>query len=74
MFPRDLGETEKSLKYYLESIEQAKRINYIFHLSWVYMDMSNMYLRKKDTANAYKTYVLFKLYSDSLLKKSSSRG
>ena len=29
---RDMGETEKSLKYYQKSIEQAKKINYIFHL------------------------------------------
>ena len=71
---RDLGETEKSLKYYLESIEQAKTINNIFHLSWVYKDMSDMYLRLRDTSNAYKTYVLFKLYSDSLLKKNSMEG
>jgi tetratricopeptide (TPR) repeat protein len=71
---RDLGETEKSLKYYLESIEQAKTVNNIFHLSWVYKDMSDMYLRLRDTSNAYKTYVLFKLYSDSLLKKNSMEG
>ena len=51
---RDLGEPEKSLKYYLESIEQAKRINYIFHLSWVYKDMSDMYLGMRDTSKAYK--------------------
>jgi tetratricopeptide (TPR) repeat protein len=71
---RDLGEPDKSLKYYLESIEQAKRINYIFHLSWVYKDMSEMYLRLRDTSNAYKYYVLFKQFSDSLLKKTSSEG
>jgi tetratricopeptide (TPR) repeat protein len=71
---RDLGENEKSLKYYLESIEQAKAINYIFHLSWVYKDMSDLYLREKDTSNAYKYYVLFKLYSDSLLMKRSNEG
>jgi tetratricopeptide (TPR) repeat protein len=71
---RDIGETEKSLKYYLESIQQAKAINYIFHLSWVYKDMSDMYLIRRDTSNAYKNYVLFKQYSDSLLKKTSSEG
>jgi len=71
---RDLGETKKSLKYYLESIEEAKTINYIFHLSWVYKDMSDMYLRLRDTSNAYKNYVLFKLYNDSIVKKSSSEG
>ncbi len=71
---RDLDEPEKSLKYYLESIEQAKKVSYIFHLSWVYKDMSDMYLGLKDTSNAYKYYVLYKQFSDSLLKKSSSEG
>jgi LytS/YehU family sensor histidine kinase len=33
-----------------------------------------MYLRRKDTSNAYQTYVLYKLYSDSLLKKRNSEG
>jgi hypothetical protein len=71
---RDLGETQKSLKFYLESIEQAKTINYIFHLSWVYKDMSDLYLRLRDTSNAFKNYVLFKQFSDSILKKTSSEG
>jgi LytS/YehU family sensor histidine kinase len=36
--------------------------------------MSEMYLRQKDTANAYKTYVLFKKYSDSYILKTNSQG
>ena len=32
-----------------------------------------MYLRKRDTSNAFKTYVLYKQYSDSLLKKIKYR-
>jgi LytS/YehU family sensor histidine kinase len=38
------------------------------------MDMSDMYLSLKDTANAYKSYVLFKKYSDSNIKKENSQG
>jgi tetratricopeptide (TPR) repeat protein len=71
---RDLGDNEKSIKYYVQSIDHAKKGNVIFHLSWVYKDISDMYLGMKDSSNAYKNYVLFKLYSDSLLKKSSSQG
>ncbi|HNW57716.1 MAG TPA: tetratricopeptide repeat protein [Bacteroidales bacterium] len=68
---RDLGNTEKSLEYYNKSIEQSKKVEDVYNLYWVYQDMSEMYIRKKDTANAYLSYVLFKKYSDSYLKASS---
>ncbi len=71
---RDMGDVENSLKYYLESIEQAKMGNDIYDLQWVYGDMSEMYLRKKDTANAYLSFVLFKKYSDSWLKSTNLEG
>jgi tetratricopeptide (TPR) repeat protein len=71
---RDLGDNEKSIKYYQESIEQAKMGDVIFHLSWVYKDMSDMYLGMKDTSNAFKSFVLHKLYNDSVMKKTSSQG
>ena len=71
---RDMNEVEKSLKYYLKAIEVAKKGNDIYDLSWVYEDMSEMYIRKRDTANAYLSYVQFKKYSDSLLKTSNTQG
>lgn len=71
---RDLGDPENSLKYYKRSIEQANLGNDVYSLSWVYQDMSEMYLRQKDTSNAYKTYVLFKKYSDSFILKTNSQG
>ncbi len=71
---RDLGETEKSIMYYRQSIEQAKMGKVIFHLSWVYKDVSDMYLRMGDSSNAYKNYVLYKIYSDSLLKIRNNQG
>jgi tetratricopeptide (TPR) repeat protein len=71
---RDMGDIENSLKNYRSSIENAKIADDIYDLSWVHMDMSEMYLRKKDTSNAYLSYVLFKKYSDSLMKSSSSQG
>ena len=57
---RDMGETEKSIQYYLKSIDLAKLDEDVYDLSWVYEDMSQMYLRKSDTSNAFKSYVLFK--------------
>jgi tetratricopeptide (TPR) repeat protein len=71
---RDIGKTDLSLHYYLKSIDQAKRIEDIYNLTWVYQDMSDMYLSKRDTSNAYKTFVLFKKYSDSQIKTSNIQG
>ena len=71
---RDMGVESTSLKYYLKSIEQAKLGKDIYNLSWVYHDLSELYLMKKDTSDAYKSYVLFKTYSDSLLKTNSTEG
>lgn len=71
---RDLGDNDLSLIYYKKSIEQSEKVEDIYNLSWVYQDMSEMYLRMKDTANAYLTFVLFKKYSDSNVKKSNIAG
>ena len=71
---RDLGETEKAMNNYRKSIEQAKITNDLYNLQWVYMDMSEMYLRKRDTSNAYQTFVLYKKYSDEQIKQSTTKG
>jgi tetratricopeptide (TPR) repeat protein len=71
---RDKGMTELSLKYYAKSIEQANRDKDLSSVYWVYLDMSDMYLQKKDTSNAFKNYVLYKKYSDFYLKKSNTQG
>ena len=71
---RDMGENEKSLNNYLKAIEQAELGEEVRELEWVYADMSEMYLRKRDTSNAYKSYVLFKKYSDELIKGKSKQG
>jgi len=71
---RDMGDTEKSIKNYHNSIDLAKLCNDFLCLSWVYKDMSEMYLGKKDTANAYKSYVFFKKYSDAQLKMTNTQG
>jgi tetratricopeptide (TPR) repeat protein len=71
---RDMGLTELSLKYYAKAIEQAKLDNNFNSVFWVYLDMSDMYLQKKDTSNAFKNYVIYKKYSDLYLKISNTQG
>jgi len=64
---RDLGDTERSITYYKKAIEQAEPIKDWYSLEWVYKDMSDMYLRLKDTAMAFRTFILHKQFNDSLL-------
>ena len=71
---RDMGMTELSLKFYAKAIEQAKLDNNFNSVYWVYLDMSDMYLQKKDTSNAFKNYIIYKKYSDIYLKQSNSQG
>jgi len=70
----DLRKPEKAIEYYKKGIEQAKKVNDIYELWWIYRDMSYMYLQLKDTSNAYRNYVLFKKYSDIYISKGSSEG
>jgi len=71
---RDLGNSENAINFYQKAIDQAKKVNDMFNLQWIYMDMSNMYLMLEDTANAYLTYVQFKKYSDKWIKSENIRG
>jgi len=71
---RDLGEKEKSLRYYQKSIEQGKQNNDVYNLQWVYMDMSEMYIRLKDTANAYLSYKKYKEFSDQYITRANTKG
>lgn len=71
---RDLGDNELALKFYQKSLEQARMIDELYTLSWVYKDMSDLYLSKGDTSRAFKAYVLHKQFSDSVLTKSNIQG
>jgi len=71
---RDLGNYEKALGYYRKAIEQAEIVKDWYNSQWVYMDMSNMYLSRGDTANAYINYVLYKKYSDDYIKTETAKG
>ncbi len=70
----DLRKPEKAIAYYKKGIDQAKKVNDIYELWWIYRDMSNMYLQLKDTSNAYRNFVLFKKYSDIYISKGNSEG
>jgi tetratricopeptide (TPR) repeat protein len=71
---RDLDNPEKAIAYYQKAIDQAKMDKDWYDLQWIYMDMSNMYLRSGDTSNAFNSYVLYKKFSDSWIKSEASRG
>ena len=71
---RDMGKYDQSLKYYNKSIDYASQIEDIYNLSWVYDDMSQLYLMLQDTSKAFKSFVLFKKFSDALIKKSTVQG
>ncbi len=71
---RDMGEIKSALKNYQLSIEQAQIINDLYDLQWVYNDMSELFLRQRDTSRAFQAFVKFKKYSDEQIKKSSTEG
>jgi tetratricopeptide (TPR) repeat protein len=71
---RDLGNKELALKNYSLAIDQAKKINDWYNLSWVYKDMSYMFLQERDTSKAYNAFVSFKQFSDSSILIKSMQG
>ncbi len=71
---RDLENPEKAIEYYQKAIDQAKMVNDWYNLQWIYLDMSNMYLKSNDTSNAYISYVLYKKFSDEWIKSETIKG
>ena len=71
---RDLGDFNRALKFYDKSLQMAKSDNDWYTLSWIYKDRSDLYLVIKDTAGAYKSYVRYKQFNDSLLAQRSTLG
>jgi tetratricopeptide (TPR) repeat protein len=71
---RDLGNHGKAIKYYQQSIEQANKVSDWYTLSWVYNDMHQLYLAERDTINAFKSFVLFKQFNDSVIIRRNSQG
>jgi tetratricopeptide (TPR) repeat protein len=71
---RDIDKPDLAIKYYKLSIEQSKIIDYVYNLSWVYLDMSQMYLTRGDTAKAYTAFVKHKEYNDKILTSSGTQG
>ena len=71
---RDLKKYAQAINFYEKSISQAKKVHDWYDLQWVYQDMSKLYISIGDTSKAYVNYVLYKQYSDSLIKRSSIQG
>jgi tetratricopeptide (TPR) repeat protein len=71
---RDMGEHQEALKYYNKSLSHAQKIKDWYTISWVNKDMSDLYLGKGDTSNAFLAYVLYKQYNDSLQAKKNITG
>ncbi len=71
---RDLGDIEKAIQNYRKALDQASLGKDLYAMQWINKDMSEMYLRQGDTVNAYKSFVLFKKYSDDNILKNSYEG
>lgn len=63
---RDLGDDSSALIYYKKSIEISEQIRDYYNLSWVYQDMSSMFVRKGQYEQAYNYYTLYKTFNDSV--------
>ncbi|MBN2632636.1 MAG: histidine kinase [Bacteroidales bacterium] len=71
---RDKGDTQRALQFYEKSLQQAEMIDDWYSLSWVYKDITDLYLSKSDTSKAFKTFVLHKQFSDSVLTRENILG
>lgn len=71
---RDLGKLDLALMNYIKALDKAKKINDWYNLSWIYKDLSDLYLGIKDTGNAYIYFVQHKYYSDSLIISKNTKG
>jgi len=63
---RDKKEYKKAIKYYKESIKYSMEGKDWYNLSWLYKDISDMFIDLDDYPKAYENFVLHKQYSDSL--------
>jgi LytS/YehU family sensor histidine kinase len=52
----------------------ATKVNDLYNLQWVYLDISNLYLKLGDTSKAFNSYVKHKKFSDQYLIKSNTQG
>ncbi|NSW94666.1 MAG: histidine kinase [Bacteroidales bacterium] len=71
---RDLKKYQSALKYYQEAIKYGIKSNSLYDLQWIYLDMSNLFLRNADTANAYLSYVQYKKYYDAFVTNQNIQG
>ena len=71
---RDQGYINWSVSYYDKAIEMAKKVRDWYSLDWIYLDLTNIYLKRGDTTRAYNNFVLHKIFSDSLQITMNIKG
>jgi len=71
---RDKKEFSMAEKYYQKSIDNALDDRNKDNLRWIHQDISDMYVTMGDYKKAYKHYVQFKQYSDSLNNMKFEKG
>ena len=71
---RDKKEYKKAIKYYKESIKYSQEAKDWYNLSWLYKDISDMFIDLNDYPKAYDNFVLHKQYSDSLEMSKFNTG
>lgn len=71
---RDLNKFERAISFYQKAIDYGLKSNSLYDLQWIYLDMSNLYLRNADTSNAYKSFVQYKKYYDAYVTNQNIRG
>ncbi len=63
---RDKKDLLKARENYDKAISFALQGRHKYSLSWIYKDMSIMYVRNRNFENAYNYYALYTAYNDSL--------
>jgi tetratricopeptide (TPR) repeat protein len=71
---RDMGEYDLAKKFYERSVYVARVVSDYYTLGWVSDDINKLYLLQKDTTSAYRYYVLFKEYNDTVQLRKSNQG
>lgn len=70
---RDLGDREKAKTYYSEALKYATPLNDWYTVSWVYNDLHKLFLQEGDTVAAFKNFILYKQFNDSLLIRGATQ-
>lgn len=70
---RDWERFPEAIEYYQKSIDISRQAQDFFNLSWLYLDISQMYARMGDYRQAYESARLHAIYNDSLMASDYQR-